>query len=150
MAGIHPKKERLDKLDTRYFIKSCECELCVAEKKKPLIDYADYHRRRQALKEEPIFGNEELIRAKRLISEMEMLFFKYDERITNYCTFILEELVDTLEGPHSHLLNASDVKELADQVEEKLRICYGTEHNEYIIRFQKHLLPRLQTSKFNV
>lgn len=77
---------------------------------------------------------------------MEKLFYKYDERITNFCDTTLEKLVVALQGPYKFMVTVKKVKEFADEVENRLRITFGVQHKNYQY-FMNELAPRLQKAK---
>lgn len=145
LAGIRTRKERQKVLKERYHF-TCECVLCESEKKAPVVNYDELLRLRATFDKERIYANDQLVLVKNILNDMEKIFCKYDERITNLYDSTLEKLVVTLQGPFASMVTASKVKEFAEQVEENLRITFGIGHKDYKY-FAEKLAPRLPQAK---
>lgn len=144
LAGIRNTAARQEILKQRYFF-NCECVLCEMEKGGPLVNYDELRRLRESFNRVTIYKDGEMVVAKKIINEMQKIFCKYDERITNLFDYCLEKLVKTLQGPYASMVTVSTVKEFAKQVEENLRITFGVSHKDYKY-FVEELLPRLQSA----
>lgn len=142
LAGIRTRADRQQALKKRFYF-NCECVLCESEKDGEKINYDELIRRRDSLNQVKLYANEQLRLADGIIQDMQKVFCKYDERITNFYDHTLEKLVVTAQGPYALMVTASKVKEFEKQVEENLRITYGIGHRDYKY-FADELSPRLQ------
>lgn len=130
LAGIRTRDDRQKTLKERFYF-DCKCVLCETEKEEPVVNYDELFRLRTSLNSGK-FANDQLHLAKRYILDMQKIFCKYDERITNFYDKALEKMVVTLlQGPYALMVTASKVKEFEKQVEENLRITYGVDHRDY-------------------
>lgn len=145
LAGIRERDKRQEILKERYNF-TCECSLCETEKVDPVTNYKKLFGLQESLTRETFFGNEQLDTSKIVVQNMQNIFCKYDERITNFCDTTLEKLVVTLQGPYKCMVTVAKVKEFAKEVEDRLRITYGVQHKDYQY-FIKELVPRLQKAK---
>lgn len=118
------------RLKASYYF-NCKCSLCESEKEVPLIKYDELYHFKSILDRESELNDCHLLVIHKVIEIMQTLFYRYDERVTNVCDQALEKLVVTLQGPFGFNVNVSKVKEFAKNVEQRLRITFGTEHKAY-------------------
>lgn len=146
LDGIRDRQARQEILKERYFF-TCECPLCEVEKEGPVI-LSGYDKLLSVQKylNETIHSNGQLNLAKYVITIMEKIFCKYDERITNFYGVTLKKLILTLQGPYAFSVKVPVVKEFATRVEENLRITFGTGH-KYYKHIMEEIFPQLEMTQ---
>ncbi|XP_037025591.1 N-lysine methyltransferase SMYD2-like [Bradysia coprophila] len=140
LAGIRNRVDRQNVLKKRYFF-NCECSLCETEKDAPAVNFVELLGLRAVFDREGIYMNEQFVRAELILNQMQKIFCRYDERITNLYDLTLEKLVLGL-TMHTSMVEVSKVKQFAKQVEENLRITFGVGHKDYKY-LADEVLPRL-------
>ncbi|KAG4078462.1 hypothetical protein HA402_009174 [Bradysia odoriphaga] len=142
LAGMRDRKLRQKELKELYHF-DCGCVSCEVEKQYPDVDYRALTARCDAFKRREIHSDTELNEAKNILKEMAKLYWPYDERITNFYNDALSRLLATLWGPYNPKPTIANIKRFAQQVEERLRITFGTDHRDYKY-FSETIAPRLE------
>lgn len=140
--GIRPIKARQHTL-MWFFGFHCECVLCESEKVASVVDYREVRKVLGDFYREKMYGNDQLLIAKNILTELEKIYCKYDKRITDLYDYTLANMVATLQGPHAFMVSIPQLNEFAKQVEENLRITYGIDHI-YYKNFAEEIAPKLQ------
>lgn len=108
-----------------------------------MVDYAEVRRELYSFSQEKIYGNDQLLIAENIITELKKICSKYDERVTEVYYDTLEKTLSTLQGPNAFMISVSQLTEFAKQVEENVRITYGIDH-KYYKHFVEEIAPKLQ------